>query len=154
MNAKLSQKVFALPSTTKDFYILKEYVSFKQCDQIVAETPNRDVWGVQMSLIFRKCRLAFFVTFKPKMAFFLAFLIFGRFYPIFASFLKKIIYFPTKFSLWGITFYISTRIWFFAQVFWLFFHKKAYHLKQCFIDFIPFLMLGVFEDHCRLKKSF
>ena len=68
----------------------------KQCDQIVAETPNRDVLGVQMSLIFGKCRLAFFVTFKPKRAFFLAFLIFGRFYPIFASFLKKIIQFSMK----------------------------------------------------------
>ena len=88
-----------------------------QCDQIVAETPNRDVWGVQMSLIFRKCRLAFFVTFKPKMAFFLSFLIFGRLYPIFASFLKKVVLFPTKFSLRGITFYISTSIWYFAQVF-------------------------------------
>ena len=88
-----------------------------QCDQIVAETPNRDVLGVQMSLIFGKCRLAFFVTFKPKMAFFLSFLIFGRLYPIFASFLKKVVHFPTKFSLRGITFYISTSIWYFAQVF-------------------------------------
>ena len=44
-----------------------------QCDQIVAKTPNLDVLGVQMSLIFGKCRLAFFVTFKAKMAFFLAF---------------------------------------------------------------------------------
>ena len=60
-----------------------------QCDQIVAETPNRDVLGVQMSLIFGKCRLAFFVTFKPKMAFFLSFLIFGRLYPIFASFFEE-----------------------------------------------------------------
>ena len=69
--------------------------SENQCDQIMAKTPNRDVLGVQMSLIFGKCRLAFFVTFKPKRAFFLAFLIFGRFYPMFASFLKKIIHFPT-----------------------------------------------------------
>ena len=84
---------------------------YTQCDQIVAETPNRDVLGVQMSLIFGKCRLSFFVTFKPIMAFFLAFLIYGRFYPIFASFLKKIIHFPTKFPLRGITFYISTSIW-------------------------------------------
>ena len=27
-------------------------------------------------------------------------------------------------------------------------------MKQCFIDFMPYLMLGVFEDHCRLKKAF
>ena len=41
----------------------------QQCDQIVAKTPNRDVLEVQMSLIFEKCRLAFFVTFKAKKAF-------------------------------------------------------------------------------------
>ena len=77
----------------------------------MAETPNLDVLGIEMSLIFGKCRLAFFVAFKAKRAFFLAFLIFGRFYPIFASFLKKIIHFPTYFFPAG-------------QVFWLFFHKK------------------------------
>ena len=45
-----------------------------QCDHIVAETPNLDVLGIEMSLIFGKCRLAFFGVFKPKRAIFLAFL--------------------------------------------------------------------------------
>ena len=49
------------------------WVTSSQCDHIVAETPNLDVLGIEMSLIFGKCRLAFFVTFKPKKAFFLAF---------------------------------------------------------------------------------
>ena len=44
-----------------------------QCDHIVAETPNLDVLGIEMSLIFGKCRLAFFGVFKPKRAIFMAF---------------------------------------------------------------------------------
>ena len=87
----LQSAVFTIQSASTAKRNMPNY----QCDQIVAETPNRDVLEVQMSMIFGKCRLAFFVTFKPKMAFFLAFLIFGRFYPILASFLQKIIHFPT-----------------------------------------------------------
>ena len=45
----------------------------KQCDHIVAETPNLDVLGIEMSLIFGKCRLAFFGVFKPKRAILMAF---------------------------------------------------------------------------------
>ena len=45
----------------------------RQCDHIVAETPNLDVLGIEMSLIFGKCRLAFFGVFKPKRAIFMAF---------------------------------------------------------------------------------
>ena len=44
-----------------------------QCDHIVAETPNLDVLGIEMSLIFGKCRLAFFGVFKLKRAIFMAF---------------------------------------------------------------------------------
>ena len=44
-----------------------------QCDHIVAETPNLDVLGIEMSLIFGKCRLAFFVAFKAKRVIFMAF---------------------------------------------------------------------------------
>ena len=94
----------------------------------MAKTPNHDVLGGEMSLIFGKCRLSFFVAFKAKRAFFLAFLIFGRFYPIFASFLEKIIHFPTYFFPAG-------------QVFWLFFHKKPIFLKQSDPGFIDFFSL-------------
>ena len=39
----------------------------------MAETPNLDVLGIEMSLIFGKCRLAFFGVFKPKRAISMAF---------------------------------------------------------------------------------
>ena len=58
----------------------------KQCDQIMAKTPNRDVLGVQKSLIFGKCRLSFFVTFKAKRAFSLAFLILADYTPFLLHF--------------------------------------------------------------------
>ena len=127
----------------------------------MSKTPNLDVLGLQMSLIFGKCRLAFFVAFKAKRAFFLAFLIFGRFPPFLPHFYRKSFIFLHKFSQRGITCYISTKIWHFAQVFWLFFHKNPLFWNNLFesqhpgfIDFIPYLMLGVFEGNCRLEMAF
>ena len=47
------------------------YTGRGQCDQIMSETPNLDVLWVQISLIFGKCRLDFFVAFKAKKAIFM-----------------------------------------------------------------------------------
>ena len=132
-----------------------------QCDQIMAETPNRDVLGVKMSLIFGKCRLSFFVAFKAKRAFFLAFLIFGRFYPIFASFFKEIHSFSfINFPFGALLLHFNQHLQF-SSSFLVVFHKNPIFWNNQFetqhpgyIDFIPYLMLGVFEDLCRLKKAF
>ena len=53
--------------------------NYTQCDQIMAKTPNLDVLGVQMSVKFGECRLAFFVAFKAKKAIFMAFRVLSDF---------------------------------------------------------------------------
>ena len=44
----------------------------------MAKTPNLDVLRVQMSPIFGKCRLAFFVAFRARKVIFMAFSIFPK----------------------------------------------------------------------------
>ena len=101
-------------------------------------------WGSKCRWFLGNVVWRFLSLSSPKGRFSWRFLIFGRFYPIFASFLKKIIHFPTYFPPVG-------------QVFWLFFHKKPIFWNNqtlVLLTFFPYLMLGVFEDHCRLKMAF
>ena len=68
---------FGLICATRNAFVRlivgRDFMGVHQCDHIVAETPNLDVLGIEMSLIFGKCRLAFFGVFKPKRAIFMAF---------------------------------------------------------------------------------